>query len=212
MCGTRLEDKEHLCPDCYQNLPRTEQATNRGNQTEMLFMHHRRFVRGAAYLFFKKESDVQQMIHHIKYKRNPELGYYLGKEAAYEMMQADFFDGIDLVMPVPLHPKRERERGYNQSEWIARGICDATGLPLDTQHHAVRVRNNPKQATMRRAEREANVKDLFAVNHPEELYRKHILLVDDITTTGQTLNALMKALTPARSCRYSVLVIGKAIG
>lgn len=211
MCGTLLEEKEHLCYDCFLHLPRTEQAEVRGNQTEMLFADQRRLVRAAAYLFFQKGSDVQKMIHTIKYGGHPELGYHLGREAAYEMIQAGFFEGIDLIIPVPLHPRRERERGYNQSEWIARGIADATGIPLDTLHHVTRIRNNPHQASMRQHEREANVQGIFAINHPEELYRKHILLVDDITTTGHTLRALMQAMTPARSCQYSVFVLGKAV-
>lgn len=211
ICGTRLDDKEHLCYDCFLQLPRTEQAVVRGNQTEMLFADQRRLVRGAAYLFYEKDSPVQQMIHQIKYGRKPELGYYLGQQMAYEMMPAGFFEGIDLVIPVPLHPRRLRERGYNQSEWIARGVCDAADLPLDTKQHVTRVVDNPKQAMMDRHQREENVKNIFRVNHPEELYRKHILLVDDVTTTGQTLRSLMKALKPVRSCRISVLVVGKAV-
>lgn len=210
MCGNLLEDEETtLCPTCIQHLPRTEQATLRANQTEELFADSPRFQRGAAFLFFDKGADVQRLIHKMKFHEQPRIAYDLAREAAYDFMQADFFDGIDLIIPIPLHPRRLHERGYNQSEWIARALSEVTGIPVDTTH-VLRIRNNPQQALQSAKDRQTNVEGVFAVNHPEELYRKHILIVDDLITTGSTIRACIKAMKPCRGAQFSVFAIGKA--
>lgn len=209
-CGRLLEDPhEPICSPCLQRLPRTEQATLHPNMTEELFLDNTRFRRGAAFLFYDKKSPVRRMFHRMKYQRRPEIAYTLAREAAYEFEQADFFEGIDLIIPIPLHPKRLRQRGYNQSEYIARALSEVTGIPYDTTH-ITRVRNNPQQALMQGAEREQNVRDIFRVNHPEELYRKHILIVDDLITTGNTIRSSMTALNDCRGATYSVFSLGKA--
>ncbi len=209
MCDTLLEENEEICPACMEQLPRTEQATLRGNSTEELFSDIKRFERGGCFMFFDKASPVQQMLHQMKYSETPGIGYQLAKEAAYDFMAADFFDGIDVIIPVPLHKRRLRERGFNQSEWIAKGLSDVTGIPMDTSH-ILRVVNNQKQATKSGAERKANVEKIFAVSHPEEMYRKHILLVDDIITTGSTLHSCIKTMSAFRGCKVSVFALSKA--
>ena len=209
LCGEILADGEELCPACLAGLPRTEQSFVRDNMTEQLFAGEKRFVRGGCFLFYEKESAVQELVHQLKYKESPRLGYVLAREAAFDFLHSDFFEGIDVIMPVPLHPRRLRERGYNQSEWIARGLSEVTGIPMDSTH-LTRRRNNPKQALMRGKDREKNVKDVFRTNHPEEMYRKHILLVDDIITTGSTLSSCMKAMHTFRGAEISVFALGKA--
>ena len=208
-----------LCPACLAALPRTEQAAIRQNGTElelagktsdivatMRVMH---LERAAAYLFFEKDHPVQDLIHRMKYGDQPMIGYYLGKEAAAEFQYADFFEGIDVIVPIPLHRNRFRSRGYNQSEFIARGISEITGLPVDTTH-VLRVKDTPKQAMQTGEDRKANVSDAFAVNHPEQMYRKHILLVDDLITTGETMRACMKAMRRFRGAKFSVFALCKA--
>ena len=133
--------------------------------------------RAAAFLFFEKEHPIQQVIHKMKYADQPLIGYQLGRQAAMEMQYTDFFDGIEVIMPIPLHPKRLKERGYNQSEYIARGISEITGIPIDTTH-VTRIKNTPKQALQNGEERKTNVAQAFEVNHPEQMYGKHILVVD----------------------------------
>ena len=206
MCGGYSDG---LCEDCFNSLPRTEQAELRGNSTEQTLvgdvydlvssrkaMH---LERGAAFLFYEKDHPVQQAIHAMKYADQPMIGYHFGRLAAMEMQYADFFDGIDVIVPIPLHPKRLRERGYNQSEYIARGISEVTGLPIDTIH-VTRERNTPKQALQRGEERKHNVNNAFAVNHPEQFYHKHILVVDDLVTTGETMRSCLKAMKPVKQC------------
>ena len=210
LCGHMIAGSEVFCADCIKHLPRTEQANHRANMTETLFNHEQKFVRGAAFLFFEKEAPIQNAIHQMKYGMfaDPYIGYALACEAAVEFMQSDFFDGIDVLMPVPLHPKRLRERGFNQAEWICMALSEVTCIPMDTTH-LIRVLNNKHQAQTAGQKRTDNVKNIFAVNHPEDLYDKHVLLVDDVITTGATLQACINVLRPIRKCRFSVFGIGK---
>jgi len=230
MCGEYVGEQAEqgsLCRKCLAGLPRTEQAEKTENLTEMtltgtdsLFVRDigqkmvrtkkvMHLERAAAFLFFDKEDPIRKLVHVLKYADRPEIGYQLGRQAAMEFQYADFFDGIDLIVPVPLHPKRLRERGYNQSEYIARGISDLTGIPVDTTH-VTRIRHTPKQALQNGGQRKENVKDAFAVNHPEQLYRKHILLVDDLITTGETMRSCLKAMRRFRGAKFSVFALCKA--
>lgn len=218
MCGRYLgeETEEVICPECLRTLPRTEQDELRENLTETTLtggkterkqaMH---LERAAAFLFYEKDHPVQQLVHKMKYADQPQIGFQLGKLAAMEFQYAGFFEGIDFVVPVPLHKKRLRERGYNQSEYIARGISEVTGIPVDTTH-VTRVRNTPKQALQRGDDRKRNVADAFAVNHPEQMYHKHILLVDDLMTTGETARACLKAMKAFRGAKFSLFAMCKA--
>ena len=210
MCGALMAADECICPDCIRALPRTEQHFERFNSTEELFLDRKRFVRGGAYLFFEKQAPVQQLILEMKFMHRPEIGYELAKLATKEWKYAYFQAGFDVIIPVPLHPHRLRERGYNQAEWIARGLSEGWDIPMDTTH-LTRVVDNKHQASLRGKDRYQNVKGIFEVNHPEELYRKHILLVDDVITTGATLLACMNALSPVRGRKVSVFALGKAV-
>ena len=213
------EDNAWLCHRCLRNLPRTEQAEIQQNGTECVLvgmtsdivrsMHTMHLERAAAFLFYDKEQPIQRAIHLMKYADQPLIGYYFGRQAATEMQYAGFFDGIDLIIPVPLHPKRMRERGYNQSEYIARGISEVIGVPVDTTH-VTRIKNTPKQAMQAGEKRKENVADAFAVNHPEQLYKKHILVVDDLITTGETMRSCLKAMKRFRGAKFSVLALCKA--
>lgn len=208
-----------LCEPCVSSLPRTEQAAIRENGTEMALwgeaqskaaakrvMH---LDHAASFLFYEKYHPIRSAIHKMKYADQPMIGYWLGRQAAMEMQYADFFDEIEVIVPIPLHPKRLRERGYNQAEYIAKGISEITGIPVDTTHVA-RARNTPKQALQRGEARKANVAEAFAVNHPEQMYHKHILVVDDLVTTGETMRNCLKAMKKFRGATFSVLALCKA--
>ena len=166
------------------------------------------FQRGAAFLFYDKEQPIQNVIHKMKYGDQPLIGYKLARLAASEMQYADFFEDIDVIIPIPLHPRRMRERGYNQSEYIARGISEITGIPIDTTH-VTRTKNTPKQALQSGENRIQNVAEAFAVNHPEQLYHKHILVVDDLITTGETMRACLQAMRKFRGATFSVFALCK---
>ena len=144
--------------------------------------------------------NAGKLLRLIKYYSRPELATYLAEAAAREWQQSGFWEGIDLIIPVPLHPRRLRARGYNQSLYIARGLSKVTGIPVDTAH-LIRIRNNRHQARLNEQQRAANVRDIFRLVHPEDLKGKHILLVDDIITTGNTLRASLKPFLPLCSSR-----------
>lgn len=209
-CGqVVVEEEGQICSSCLSRLPQTEQIQTRGNLTEDKFVNIPNFVRGAAWLHYG-EDKVRNLIQQMKYKNRPMIGYHLGKTLGQLLGEAGFMDGIDLIIPIPLHPKRLRERGYNQAEYIAKGISEATDIPMDYLDHIQRLINNPHQARLLVGGRKQNVSHIFAVNHPEELYRKHILLVDDVITTGSTLQSCIKAMIPIKGCQISVVTVAKA--
>lgn len=216
ICGERVETKSikekplYVCNHCMRTLPRTEQAATRGNLTEDIFHDIPSFQRGAAFLYYNQTTSLHNLFHCFKYGHQPEIAYQLAYEAAGDFLQADFFDEIDLIMPVPLHPKRFKLRGYNQCDYIAQALSEVTRIPVDTTH-LLRIKNNPQQALLKGKERTTNVNNIFQVNHPEELYRKHILLVDDILTTGSTLRSCINALSLCKGAQFSVFVLGKAL-
>ena len=212
MCGQYVGEKTEngaLCEECMRTLPRTEQALVRHNGTEDALAGVGHLQRAAAFLFFEKEHPIQKVVHKMKYSGQPMIGYQLGRQAATEFLCTDFFDGIDVIIPIPLHRKRQRSRGYNQSEYIARGLSDVTGIPVDTTH-VTRVKDTPQQALQTGEDRKKNVEDAFAVNHPEQLYHKHILMVDDLVTTGETVRACIRAMRSIRDAKYSVFALCKA--
>lgn len=126
---------------------------------------------------------------------------------AEELKATNFFDGIDLIVPIPLSRKKKRQRGYNQSDWIAWGISESTGIPTDTDSVQRNI-SNPSQTALNNQQRRENVRDIFAVRHPENLESRHILLVDDVITTGATM--LSCAETIARTCNIRISVLSLA--
>ena len=133
----------------------------------------------------------------------------MGRLMAEELKATSFFDGIDLIVPIPLSRKKKRQRGYNQSDWIAWGISEAIGIPTDTTS-VVRTKSNPSQTTLDHRQRRENVRDIFAVRHPESLEGRHILLVDDVITTGATMLSCAEAIARACRVRFSVLSLAWA--
>jgi ComF family protein len=140
---------------------------------------------------------------------NPQIFYYLGRLAAQEYIDSDLFDDVDCLVPVPLHPRRLRERGFNQAEYICKGMSEVLHIPVDNQH-LIRTRNNPHQSRSQFVQRKDNVKELFSMRYLEEWKNKHILLVDDVVTSGATMFECMKQLSPIRGCRVSAFALGWA--
>ena len=216
LCQRGVDTLGAVCDSCLQQLPRTEHALMRGNKVEQYFQQFQpfhtmqvrnRFVRAGAWLQYS--DQVATLIHRAKYSEQPFLAAFLGRQAAMEWLDTGFFDDIDLLVPVPLHPKRLRERGYNQSEYICHGLAEILHIPVDATN-LLRVVNTHKQSLLSDSERKQNVKDAFAVTMPERWHRKHILLVDDVITTGSTLSWCIKEITPIRTCRISVFSLSTA--
>ena len=188
-CGTPLFKWEKLvCTRCRSLLPKTGYELNEDNPLARLFYGRVRLKAVTACFFFSKEGKVQRLIHELKYKGNADAGVFLGQELGKTIKEAPLFEGLDYLIPVPLHPKREKERGYNQSMMIARGVNEVTGIPVGDQY-LFRSVNTATQTHKSKEERWQNVKDIFEVKHAEQLEGKYVLLIDDVLTTGATLEA-----------------------
>ncbi len=210
-CGCSIANRKTLlCSACEAQLPRTEHARQRGNLVETMLadipLAHS-LVRGGAFGYYEYNTPYRAMIHTFKYQRYPQIGEYFGQLAAKEFAVHAFFDDIDLLVPIPLHKKRLTARGYNQAEIICNGISQVTNIPTDTTH-LLRTINNDSQTQKTTQERQANTADIFTVQTPTDWKGKHILLVDDVITTGATLRSAMQAMKGIRGLRVSVFTLG----
>lgn len=172
-----------------------------------LFWHITPIKRAAAFIYYQPHSEMAQMVYQLKYGNSPDVGEDLGRLMATDMSLAHYFDDIDLLVPVPLTVKRQRQRGYNQSEMLAMGISDVTHLPVVSKALKRQVFRK-SQTHLSRHERQENVNGIFVVADAETLRGRHILLIDDVCTTGATLTACAQALTPIAGIRISVLTLG----
>ena len=148
-------------------------------------------------------------MHALKYKGRKEAGIYLGKLFGMELSTSPLFQPINLIIPVPLHPKKYHQRGFNQSQVISKGIGSAMHIPVDTGH-LVRLVHTSSQTRKSRYDRWENVRSAFGLINPEELEGKHILLIDDVLTTGATLEACASVLLEAENTKVSVATLGYA--
>jgi ComF family protein len=209
-CGAALNKNEApICIKCLYELPRTDYCNNLENDIVMLFTGRIKVEKGAALFHFHKESRFRKLLHGLKYKNKPEIGVLLGKELGAEMYSSGNFKDIDYIIPVPLHPKRQKQRGYNQSEMIGEGISTITDIPLLTD---VLIRNveTVTQTKMNREERWKNVSGKFIIINPEKIENKHVLLVDDVVTTGSTIEACGESLLNIKGLKLSIAVLANA--
>jgi len=169
----------------------------------------RTFYFDGALSGFQFNRPVQDLIHQVKYRNRPGIGRYLGFLLGKRVEREQGLSHITAVVPVPLHPLRKRERGYNQSEYIALGISDATGVPV-LRNGLVRTRNTPSQTSLSPEARMANVAGVFEVDRVESVRGAAVALVDDIFTTGATLNSCARVLLRAGTESVSALTVGRA--
>ena len=210
LCQTPLmEGEEHICLHCSNHLPYTHFTDMETNPVCLLFQETVSFVAATALLHFTKGGNGQKLIHSLKYHGNKKLGHELGRMVATAYRETGLFDTVDLLLPVPLHPKRMRQRGYNQSEWIARGIRSVTGIAIDTASLS-RIKQTESQTRKRIFERPENVEDIFRLDNAEALKNKHILLLDDVITTGSTISACTEVIKAISGIRISILSIAVA--
>jgi len=206
-CGASLHRHEEvLCLHCLYHLPRTDYWKEAGNSIEQLFWGKIRLEHVCALFFFNKGSRYRHLLHKLKYKGKKYIGIELGRRLGLELKSAALYQTVDTVIPVPLHPKKQRRRGYNQSEQIAIGIAEATGWNLDTQS-VCRHEFTATQTRKSRLDRWRNVAEVFAVKRPSALQGKHVLLVDDVITTGATIEACAQHLINIEGCRVSVAAL-----
>lgn len=160
----------------------------------------------ASYLFYRKGNCVQHILQELKYKGNKELGEYLGYQYASQLIESHIFQDIDLILPIPLHPKKEKKRGYNQSEWIAKGLSKGLKKPYASDI-LVRADFTETQTRKSRFNRWENVKNVFKIQNGDSIKNLHILVCDDVLTTGATMEAAMKDLLKIEGVKVSVVTL-----
>lgn len=190
-------------------LPKTNFHTEANNPVARSFWGRAPIEQAAAYYYFKKGSGVQNILHNLKYKGQTKLGESIGYMYGAELKQSPHFAGVDVVLPVPLHKKKQRKRGYNQSEHFARGLAQSLGAKLDTTS-LLKTTHTDSQTKKNRLERVDNVANVFTVAAPQQLAGKHVLLVDDVITTGATIEACALQLAGVTGIRISVAGIAYA--
>ena len=209
-CGNLLlEGEDTVCTTCRFLLPKTGYELHPDNPLAQLFYGQMPFNAVMAEYFFSKTGKVQHLIHGLKYHHCRENGIFLGQEIGKSLLQATDYQGIDFILPIPLHPKKEKIRGYNQSHVIAEGISEIMNISI-AEKCLVRIVFTATQTKKSREERWQNVKDIFELKNPEKLKGKHVLLVDDVLTTGATLMSAGKALMQIDGIKISVATVACA--
>ena len=210
-CKSPLLQSEHLlCTSCHFHLPHTHYHMQHDNPVAKLFWGRVPLLAAAAFLQFRKGGRTQHILHAIKYQQAKELGELMGKLYAEQLVTQATFKSVDVVIPVPLHPSKERQRGYNQSLLFARGLGDEMKKEISSQH-LLRVTATETQTRKSRYARFMNMKEVFVVEKPNELQNKHVLLVDDVVTTGSTLESCAQLLIDKTGCSVSVATIAAAL-
>ena len=209
-CGQPLiRGEETICSICHFHLPKTYFHNDPDNPLNKVFWGRVNLEAVASYLFFQKGSTVQHLLHQLKYKGKHEIGFRIGKWYGQELRHAPVFKDTDLVVPVPLHPNKLRKRGYNQSRMFAEGLVSMMTARLE-DHCLYRKIDSKTQTRKARYNRWENVENIFAVRNPEKIRGCHILLVDDVMTTGATLEACAQALLEVPGVKVSVATMAYA--
>ena len=205
ICGEHVTEEVHgICTMCRFNVPLTYFWREHDNPVYDKLSAFAPIEQASAFIYYADKSQWRAMIHSFKYRGAWRMAYNMGRWYGAELAASGLYDDIDIIIPVPLHPIKTIKRGYNQSSYIADGIAKSLGKSVK-RHATRRVRNNPSQTHHKAHDRWENVEALFSVPHPEHLRGKHILIVDDVLTTGATLTSLIKAILEAMpDCRISV--------
>lgn len=211
MCnGNLVKGEKHICLHCRYHLPRTHFHREADNPVSRRFYGKTDVKHAWAYLKFTKGGKVQNALHHLKYNRKSEVGQLLGAWHGAELKKDNWHTMFDAIVPVPLHPSKLKKRGYNQCDPFAEGLSEQLGIawyPTALRRNTA----NRTQTRLGRMERFQNTQRIFEVAEPEAVKDKRILLVDDVITTGATLEACAKALLEAGSKEVSIACIAAAM-
>lgn len=211
-CGTDVLDRRHrLCAHCHTRLPRTGFQLLAHNPVEKLFWGRLPLRAATAQFYFTKQSMMQHLLHQLKYKGARELGLYLGGLAGQQLAAAGRFADIDALVPLPLHRARERQRGYNQAALLCAGMAEALEKPV-WNDVVVRSEATDTQTRKGRVERWENIEGRFRLTVPAQVEGHRLLLVDDVVTTGATLEACGRALLAAGGVELSLAALCYSTG
>jgi len=208
-CKLRMSDELLLCLSCESSLPETGFHLFNENPVAKSFWGRVPVEAATALYYYNKGSKVQNIIHQIKYKGNQKLGEFSGKKLGILLEQSSNFNDIDFILPVPLHPKKLKQRGFNQSTCIANGISQVIDRPV-IETAVIRTAYTNTQTRKTRISRWQNVKDVFDVADSNMLKGKNILVVDDVITTGSTLEALIQKMHKKVEAKFYVASLAYA--
>jgi ComF family protein len=210
VCGDKLiEQEQWICLHCLHHIPRTNFHLETENLVAQLFYGRVEIEYATSFFYFSKGSKYQSLLHNLKYKGMKELGEEIGKHFGIDLMQSPQFSSVDVICPVPLHPQKEKKRGYNQSWWIASGIARQMQKEF-SDDNLKRITATETQTRKARFERWQNVEGIFELFHPEKFSGKHVLLVDDVVTTGSTLEACAQAILSKTNAKVSIATLATA--
>ena len=206
-CDIALTKGEHhLCLYCATSLPFTNFENIKNNPIEKLFSGRVEIEFATSLFFFSQTEKVQNILHNIKYNEQKELASHIGKIFGQRLQNNLYLNSVDTIMAVPLHPKKQHLRGYNQSALFAEGLSEVLNIEIQT-NNLIRTINSSSQTKKTRLERLKNVDNVFEIKNPKKLENKHVLLLDDVLTTGATLEACVLALKKNSNCKVSIATI-----
>ncbi len=209
-CGRSLIKSENIiCLECLYKLPKTNFHLHENNPISRIFWGRADIQAATSFLFFNKGGHVQKLIHELKYKGNTETGKYLGEQFGRDLYDSELFGNIDIIIPVPLHKKRLHSRGFNQSEVICNGMSISMKKPINT-NCLQRLEHTDTQTKKARYTRWENVVGKFGIVDSAELEGKNLLLVDDVLTTGATLESCAQVLLEIPDVKVSVATLAYA--
>ncbi len=203
-CGSDLLNEESfLCMRCIDAMPETNFELHPDNPVEKNFWGRLPLVGASAQFYFTKESLMQHLMHQFKYKGNKELGLQMGKIMGDQLQRSNRFKA-DVLIPLPLFPAKEKKRGYNQATVLCEGMAENMEIPV-MDNVIIRPQHTETQTKKGRIERWKNMEGKFVLVNPAAIYDKHVLLVDDVITTGATLEACGNELLKAKNVKLSVV-------
>ena len=206
-CGNDLFGvEEMLCIECIDKLPTTNFHLHLNNPVEKIFWGRLPLAGASSYLYFTKDSLLQHLLHAFKYNGDKEIGFYFGRCMGKSFVQSNRFNDIYGLIPLPLHPKKERKRGYNQAVVLCEGIADIMQIPI-LKDVIIRPTATQTQTHKNRIRRWENIDGKFLLVQPELIKNKHVLLVDDVVTTGATLESCGLELLETKQTTLSVATL-----
>lgn len=208
-CGQPLSRGEQiLCLHCLAELPETHFQLQAQNPVARKLTGRIAFENATACYYFHKTSNIQNIIHHFKYKNKREAALFMGKRMGELLLNSRFFNNIDVIVPVPLHPARKKKRGYNQSEVLGEGVAEILGKPV-LPRLLRRKKRTPTQTRLSATDRWQNVKEAFVLT-TESIPAMHVLLIDDVITSGATLEACATVLQSVEGMKVSIATLAYA--
>lgn len=206
-CGTDVISEENkLCMFCHEALPKTSFHLHANNPIEKIFWGRLPVRYATAQYYFTKQSLMQRLMHRFKYKGDKDLGLFLGRLIGYELAETNRFKEIDALLPLPLFPSKERKRGYNQAVLLCDGIAEIMQRPV-LKDAIVRTTHTESQTKKTRVERWQNMEGRFLLVNEVAIKDKHLLLVDDVITTGATLEACGHELLKGENVTLSIATL-----